>query len=31
MADAKQAAQQALQKGVQNQAEAKRIAGQKGK
>jgi len=31
MAEAKQAAQQALQKGVQNQAEAKRIAGQKGK
>lgn len=31
MADARQAAQQALQKGVKDQAEAKRIATQKGK
>lgn len=31
MAEARQAAQQALQKGVENQAEARKIAGQKGK
>jgi tetratricopeptide (TPR) repeat protein len=31
MAEARQAAQQALQKGVQNEAEARKIAGQKGK